>query len=698
MQIEIQPMVSRTLVFAALLCGLTSPPGRGQSKPLSNEDVLQMAGYKFTDAEIIAAIERNSGNTNFTINAAETAALKTKGVTEPVIKAMALAAINASASSIPSTGNTPSVPGSCSAAAKAGATGMKVPSLDQGTVSDPSKLELKGKIGDPNSGAQQNSAATASSSVPNEVRFCVNDLPQAVTTDHPEGLSEGITNASSANPSFTFTQDTANRKGQKSPGAGNTTAQELKLQPGDLLTVQALQKTDGKNIVYGPVSKAIPVGKCSKSGTANAGSTITLNTLSNGNIITGKLDNGKAGTVRICIDDLEVKRVEASSDGTFSATLDTQVDQGQTLTAQQVTSPKDAGPEKYGIVSDPLHLTGSSVFDFGRVRITFSGGAILSQSQNQFSQASGYLNFNVENTWLMANPWITKKDRTNWRGEVKGGASKFVPKQLNTSFDARLTALPVTSCNSSTGASSTASMACSGLPSSDTFITTPKAALIAVHLYFPYYYKPMTWHRYEDDGFNHRYALFFAPLAVGGFQTLVQSAQNVSSGAGTTNPQSTVTVGGQTFFHFAAAGLRFGLYKFHDHEGTGNSVAPDNPLYFDITYGKYENFSVPSTTPGGAPDHPLRIGMEGRFTIPKIPIFLGFDSNTRVGNSPGDLRFLFGTSFDVGCLVQKLGVTNPGIASCDTKPSAGANAQQSGSSAPASTNSSAGGNKPQPKG
>lgn len=572
--------------------------------------------------------------------------------------------------------SSPVVAGSCSAAATAKG-GPKAPTLDQTPISDPSNFQLKGTLSaSSNSGSQQNAGAQATSQIqPGEVRFCVNDLPQAVTSAQPEGFKTDITDKTSSTPSFTYTQ--------------GATAQgpQLKLKPGDLLTVQAVTKDkDGNPSEYGPVSKPIPVGKCSKSGTTGAGSTITLNTISSGNVVGGKLDNGKSGTVRICIDDVEITRTDASSDGSFSVTLENAISQGQTVTAQQVASAKGVAPEVYGIVSDAALLSGSSVFDFGRVRITMSGGAILSQNQNQFSQASGYLNFNTDSTWLMTGPWKVRKGARDW----------LIPKQLNTSFDARLTALPVTSCNSPSGSGNSTSGACSGLPASDTFITTPKAALIAVHLYVPYYAGPMTWRRYEDDGYNHRYALFFAPLAVAGFQTLVQSAQNVSSSAGTASGQSTVTLNGQTFFHFAAGGLRFGLYKFHDHDGNGASVAPDNPLYFDVTYGKYENFAVPSATVGGDPTHPLRIGMEGRFTVPKIPVFLGFDSNTRVGNSPGDLRFLFGTTFDVGCLLQKLGVSNPGIASCDPKPSAGASAAPNASQPPASA-PPASGNKAQTK-
>ena len=61
--------------------------------------------------------------------------------------------------------------------------------------------------------------------------------------------------------------------------------------------------------------------------------------------------------------------------------------------------------------------------------------------------------------------------------------------------------------------------------------------------------------------------------------------------------------------------------------------------------------------------------MEGRFRIPNLPFMIGFDSNTRTGNSPGDLRFLFGTTFDLPCLYKKLKLsgTTDQVAGCDSK-------------------------------
>ena len=344
-----------------------------------------------------------------------------------------------------------------------------------------------------------------------------------------------------------------------------------------------------------------------------------------------------------------------NDDGTFSKTLKHAL--GQYDSIEAVQSGDKSGSTGTVQVTGPAS-TGSQ-FDFGRVRVIMSAGAIVSQDQGQFSKTSAYVDLNVDNTWFMGNP------------TVKGFGTKGWHSQVNTGFGVRLTALPVAACNSS-GTTGTSSSTCTA--SNDTFVSTPKAALVLGSLYFPTYWRWSSWKRTEksDSGndMEHRYALYMAPLVKGGMQTLlqtVQNASNASSGTGTGAP-SVTTPNGQTFFHFYAVGARLGLFKFHDHEQTSGqgSVAPDSLLYLDVGGGKYENFPKLNSQ-GQVVDHPWRLSMEGRFNLPKLPIFLGFNSNTHVANNQGELRFLFGTSFDVGCLLKKLGVNNGGIGSCDTE-------------------------------
>jgi len=60
----------------------------------------------------------------------------------------------------------------------------------------------------------------------------------------------------------------------------------------------------------------------------------------------------------------------------------------------------------------------------------------------------------------------------------------------------------------------------------------------------------------------------------------------------------------------------------------------------------------------------FRWGVEGRLKIPETTLFVGVDAN--LGKGPDDLRFLFGTRFDIGALfhrhssVGKTGAENVG--------------------------------------
>lgn len=80
---------TRTTLLAILAVGIgLSIAARGQSKPLSNDSVLQMIAWKAAPSEVIGLIERNRGNTDFTLTASEVNKLKTAGVSEDVLKEM----------------------------------------------------------------------------------------------------------------------------------------------------------------------------------------------------------------------------------------------------------------------------------------------------------------------------------------------------------------------------------------------------------------------------------------------------------------------------------------------------------------------------------------------------------------------------------------------------------------------------------
>jgi hypothetical protein len=399
------------------------------------------------------------------------------------------------------------------------------------------------------------------------------------------------------------------------------------------------------------------------------GTAPTLDAISPGYFVTGQASKS-AQIVIICVDGKQADTVEtvtAAPNKAFYAQLKNELtaDKTTTVTAQEKTPGASGSADTYGPLSDAVTVgTSAASFDFGRVRVYLSAGAILSQDQGQFSKTSTYLDFGVDNAWYLRNHSESEAP--------KGGF------QVNTLFDARLTALPTATCTaaSSTSGASTTSTNCDTSTTITPSVSTPKAALVEGGLYTPIYFKWTSW-KFED---GHRYALYVAPLVKGGFQTLVQSAQS-STGTAGGSTSSVTTIGGNTFFHFFEVGSRFGLYKFHDE---AHDVAPDQLLYLDIAGGRYQSFPSVNTTAGSATagaitGYPWRLSMEGRFMVPKIPVFLGFNSNTlpgshRITNAPGDLRFLFGTSFDVGCLLQKVGVSSPGVAACDSTKSSSTSA------------------------
>jgi hypothetical protein len=309
--------------------------------------------------------------------------------------------------------------------------------------------------------------------------------------------------------------------------------------------------------------------------------------------------------------------------------------QPQPSTPSQPSSSTASNPS-----SAPAASQGVGQYNLGPTRAYFSAGVVLAQDNNQFQSSAVFLALNVDNMWLRSSSWAT-------------GGVGLRPKQANTFFDARLTTAAVASCTQNSTATGCVTSS-SGLI--DTFNASKKSALISGGLYLPYYGKFDA----DPDDPNHGYVLFLAPLIKGGFQTLVDSAQSTTGAPGGT--QTTVTtLNNQTFFHFFGAGARLGLYRIHNENG--QNIPPDSLIYLDIVGGKYENFPKTDPTTGAILDHPWRLAMEGRFRIPGVPLLmLGFDSNTRTGNSSGssqgDLRFLFGTSIDIGCVFQKFLKTN----------------------------------------
>ncbi len=268
---------------------------------------------------------------------------------------------------------------------------------------------------------------------------------------------------------------------------------------------------------------------------------------------------------------------------------------------------------------------------------------------------------------------------------------------INSFFDARLTAIPVASNPTNTTVTGNA-----GTPTATTtsFLSTQKTARISVGVYLPVLLTHWVWNADAN-------ALFIAPISKIGFDTITQSAQqNVVLPDGTAGTQTYAQV-----YKYWTYGARIG----HMQMAKSANQAPETYSYLDIGFGPYSNLeslickrteytASLTATPPGTPlpgNYPAtnytdsdctsaypgyyqppagasfvylpyetlkriyRLDLEGLLKIPYTPIYVGFNANIgqkAVGagqfdpafKAPDDLRFFFGTRFDISSLISKL--------------------------------------------
>lgn len=301
----------------------------------------------------------------------------------------------------------------------------------------------------------------------------------------------------------------------------------------------------------------------------------------------------------------------------------------------------------------PIKAIGD-LYNWGRVRAYFSAGVIFSKQRQSFSQQDPMLAFNLDKNWWNAS--LTNK----------------VPfRHFNTFFEARLTSIPVVTperSNASTTDNQTSdAQQCRDISNGLTcFLASRKAAQMQVGGYIPIYSQFMTWKYGADNN-----AVFLAPLAKFGVQTI--TSEEVDQLRLANNGDPNYVLNGDDVYNYFAFGTRLGHYRLP----TSANVAPELISYLDLTLGKWENFDLrrgqPCNAPansgkfdcqngngtvllGGKPvyirERHFRAGFEGRLKVPETPLFVGFDAN--FGKGPDDLRFLFGTRFDVGSLFGRL--------------------------------------------
>ncbi len=251
--------------------------------------------------------------------------------------------------------------------------------------------------------------------------------------------------------------------------------------------------------------------------------------------------------------------------------------------------------------------------DWGLVRAYFTGGVLLSRDSGSFKSQDPFLSFNLDKSWLRPstrNAWL----------------------RIDTYFDARLAAVAVK--EGKPPGDQTATL--------DRWLASEKAAAMQAGVYLP-----MVLREAQFGGALN--ALFVAPLAKTGFSSLTGDRASFND---------------KKLFPFRGYGVRLGHYhEFRDRDATGKLVysnrAPELISYLDVVIGPYANLPSFNFATGDV-RRLRRASFEGVLKIPYTPFIAGFNANVPLGtkrgyvNADGDLRFLFGTRFDVGRVLGKL--------------------------------------------
>ncbi|MCC6369359.1 MAG: hypothetical protein IT165_38030 [Bryobacterales bacterium] len=302
-------------------------------------------------------------------------------------------------------------------------------------------------------------------------------------------------------------------------------------------------------------------------------------------------------------------RASKDSSGMLTVTFDRRLAAGDELRFKAVTE-QGAGIDVAPIVAAPV------AFDWGRVRAYFSMGVVLSQNDgaragndNYFSRQDLFVGFNIDK---------------NWRNGSK--------VRVNTFLDTRLAAVPT---SEKQGSGDTVTQ----------FFTSRKAAIMQVGAYVPFTAARWRWPKDQPN------VLFLAPLAKFGVVT-------PSSGTGNFG----------RFYTLQEYGLRSGHFReFEKRDPCSDSrkldpnTAPELISYLDAVVGRFGNFRS-----FGAEQVPQflrlwRASFEGVLKIPATPLVVGFNANVKLQRSkpgymdpPDDLRFFFGTRFDVGKVLNRV--------------------------------------------
>lgn len=277
-------------------------------------------------------------------------------------------------------------------------------------------------------------------------------------------------------------------------------------------------------------------------------------------------------------------------------------------------------------------------YDWGRVRGYFASGVTFSKERDNFSKSDIFLSFTLDKSYLN-EPW----------GPIKN---------VNTYFSAQLAAVPIASATPTPtpAASPTPTPTPCNSAECEAFVSSQKAALLQAGVYVPMYADFMTWKRTVRPARGgerlESNALFVAPLAQGGVLTVTGDRRTAEADA----------FGRDDVFNFFSFGARIGHFRTYE----SRDAAPELISWLDFGRGRYEMFEIAETVrdADGRPvrdaegdevkvrRRPWRWVASGRLRVPETPFLVGFDGN--FGRGPDDLRFIFGTRFDIGKLLRTI--------------------------------------------
>ena len=350
---------------------------------------------------------------------------------------------------------------------------------------------------------------------------------------------------------------------------------------------------------------------------------------------------------------LGLKKAKEGNKVTVSA-----MDESEAIVLSVPAMPAPPPPPADTQKQPPANADEAVEYDWGRVRGYFSAGMIFSKEREDFSQSDMFLDFTLDKNYV-AKPFLIFKD-------------------LNTFFTARLTSIPVAEkeTTATDGTPPAAEDECTGVEC-ETFLSSKKAAMMQAGIYLPMYWDFTSWFRRVQRENNFRWeknALFIAPLAKGGIATITGDQQTAEA----------VRFGKDDVFNFFSFGAMLGHFRLHTRQNDNGeyennpNIAPELISWLTLSAGRWENFEI--EVPTGDKDamgndinvrrRPWRIEALGRLKIPETPFIVGFDGN--FGKGRDDLRFIFGTRFDIGKIMRtlKLAAANDSMGQSTPAPAA----------------------------